>query len=332
MPAITDHAYVYECSTNCYICGSLTRPEATCVSDDGNIYDRNKQHHAIAYYCLYCRRYLSAVVEDHIDEDGNSTCDVCDESVPWMNCTHQYDYTCSTNCNLCGEMTRPEAEHLSDDGTIYGRDETHHGIYYSCRYCTQMIDSFVEEHADEDGDDACDVCGYVACEEHVYDSNFDPYCNVCQVYRDIDIPMDVLGVAVSEDVNGLAMAFTAKVEGVAFDGARIIYDNATINGEKLIGIGAVVSNNYDQTGLVPVREDVDNFNIVDIAVVYAYNYDEATHRMNFAIRIVDIPDVGKDTTIIFSLYFIYENDAGEECIYYPGAWGDSYNRVANAME
>ena len=328
MPAITDHTYTYGCSTNCAICGEMTRPEAECVSDGGVVYDQNSQHHSIAYYCIYCRRYLSAVVEDHTDEDGDSACDVCGESVAWMNCTHQYDYACSTTCRLCGMVTRPEAEHLSDDGAIYGWDETHHAIYYSCQHCDQMIDYFVEEHADEDGDGACDVCGYIPCEEHVYDSNFDPYCNVCQLYRDIDIPVDVVGVSISEDVNGLAMLFSAKVEGIAFDGTRIIYDNATIGGEKLIGLGVVVSNNYDEMGYAPTLEDVDGVRVLDVPVVNAYDYDEATGTLTFAVRVINIPDEYKDRTLIYSTYFIYENDAGEQEIYYPGAWGDSYNRVA----
>jgi len=329
LPAITDHTYVYGCSTDCYICGFPTRPEAACVSNDGTVYDQNSQHHAIAYYCIYCSRYLSAVVEDHTDEDGDSACDVCGESVPWMNCTHQYDYTCSTNCNLCGELTRPEAEHLSDDGTVYDRDDTYHAIYYSCQYCSQMVDVIVEEHADEDGDGVCDVCDYKPCVEHVYDSNFDVYCNACGLYRDIDIPLDLLGVSVSEDVNGLAMAFSAKVEGIAFDGTRIIYDNATIGGEKLITMGAVVCN-YDVMGYAPTLDDTDGF-AVDVPAVYAYNYDEATCTVNFAIRVTNIPDEYKDATLAFSLYFIYENDAGEQEVYYVGAWGDSYNRVASVI-
>jgi len=324
MPAITDHTYAYGCSTNCAICGFTTRPEAECVSDGGTVYDQNSQHHAIAYYCIYCRRYLSAVVEEHTDEDGNTACDVCDELL----CAHQYDYPCSSTCSVCGEMARPEAEHLSDDGTIYGWDETHHGIYYSCQHCDQMIDSFVEEHADEDGDGACDVCDYIPCEEHVYDSNFDPYCNVCQLYRDIDIPLDCIGVSVSEDVNGLAMLFSAKVEGIAFDGTRIIYDNATMGGEKLIGLGVVVSNNYDEMGYAPTLEDVDGVRVLDVPVVNAYDYDEATGTLTFAVRVINIPDEYKDRMLVYSLYFIYENDAGEQEVYYPGAWGDSYNRVA----
>ena len=331
MPAIADHTYTYGCSTNCAICGEMTRPEAECVSDGGVVYDQNSQHHSIAYYCIYCRRYLSAVVEDHTDEDGDSACDVCGESVAWMNCTHQYDYACSTTCRLCGEVTRPEAEHLRDDGTIYSWDETHHGVYYSCQHCDQIIDSFVEEHADEDGDGACDVCGYIPCEEHVYDSNFDPYCNVCQLYRDIDIPLDVVGVSVSEDVNGLAMLFSAQVEGIAFDGTRIIYDNAILGGEKLIGLGVVVSNNYDEVGYAPTLEDVDGVRVMDVPVVNAYDYDEATGTLTFAVRVINIPDEYKDRTLVYSLYFIYENDAGEQEIYYPGAWGDTYNRVAETV-
>ena len=61
-----------------------------------------------------------------------------------------------------------------------------------------------------------------------------------------------------------------------------------------------------------------------------WTFDEATGTLCFAIRVINIPDEHKDTTLVYSLYFIYENDAGEQEIYYPGAWGDSYNRVANA--
>ena len=276
-----------------------------------------------------CDTLIPATADHTYDDAADPDCNVCGDERE-IACVHEYDYDCDTNCNLCGEMTRPEAEHLSDAGTVYTRDDTHHGIYYSCQHCGQTIDAIAEEHADEDGDGACDVCDYIPCEEHVYDSNFDWYCNVCGLYRDVDVPMDVVGVSVSEDVNGLAMLFSAKVEGIAFDGTRILYDNATIGGHKLIGLGAVVSNNYDEVGYAPSLEDVDGVHVKDVPAVYAYDYDEATGTLCFAVRVINIPDEHKDTKLVFTPYFIFENNLGEQEAFSSNAWGDSYNRVANA--
>lgn len=338
-----DHGYMYECSASCLFCGAanpnpgdhVSSADFPCLEGDclycGAFVPAGDHlpdgHPCSNRQCGWCGEPLPTIADHTYDDDTDTACNVCGEARE-VECAHRYNYDCSTACNLCGEETRPEAEHLPDNGTVYERVETHHAICYVCQYCTGVVDFKAEGHVDEDGDNACDVCDYTACAEHVYDSNFDPYCNVCQAYRDIDVPTDVLGVSVSEDVNGLAMLFSAKVEGVALDGYRIIYDNATIGGEKLIGLGVVVSNNYAETGKAPTLDDVDGFHVKDVPVVYAYDYDEATGTLAFAVRIINIPDKHKDTMLVYSLYFIYENDAGEQEVYYPGAWGETYNNVA----
>lgn len=340
-----DHGYMYECSATCLFCGEANpNPGDHVSSADFPCLEGSCLYCGVAVpagdhlpdghpcsdrWCAWCGEPLPTIADHTYDDDTDTGCNVCGE-VREVECAHRYNYDCSTTCNLCGEETRPEAEHLPDDGTVYEQVETHHAISYVCQYCTKVLDFKAEGHFDEDGDNACDVCGYTACAEHVYDSNFDYYCNVCGTYRQVEAFMDVLGVSVSEDVNGLAMLFSVKVEGIAFDGTRIIYDNAAIGGEKLIGLGAVVSNNYDELGYAPSLDDVDGIRVKDVPAVYAYDYDEVTGTLTFAVRVINIPDAHKDTMLVFTAYFVYENDAGEQEIYYPGAWGDSYNNVAGA--
>ena len=100
------------------------------------------------------------------------------------------------------------------------------------------------------------------------------------------------------------------------------------DGEKLIGLGVVVSNNYDEVGYAPTLEDVDGVRVLDVPIVYAYDYDETTGTLYFAVRVINIPDEHKDTTLVFTPYFIFENNLGEQEAFSSSAWGDTYNRVA----
>ncbi len=313
LPSLDDHEYV-----------NLIAEAPTC-NQEGYYY----------YSCSVCadvyEEFPAATGEHTYDDATDPDCNVCGEprdvETP-DDCAHEYDYDCSTTCNLCGEEARPEAACLSDGGTVYGKTATIHGVAYYCQHCGDYLSDVVEEHYDNDGDGACDVCDYMPCEEHVYDSNFDWFCNVCDEYREVEAPVDIVGVSVSEDVDGLAMLFSAKVEGVTFDGNRIIYDNATIGGHKLIGLGAVVSNNYEEVGYAPSLEDVDGVRVMDVPAINAFDYDEATGTLYIAFRIINIPDEYKDRMLVFTPYFIFENNYGEQEAFQSTAWGDSYNNVA----
>ncbi len=293
MPATADHSYDNACDADCNNCGTTRE-----VGDHVN----NAAHPCVDGNCVNCGVAMEA-------ERG-----------------HCYEYECSANCLWCGAVNPDPGDHSSN-------------AEYPCQDGECILCGGFAPAGDHLADGWpclelwCSWCGeeLPLTADHSYDSNFDWYCNACDEFRVVDIPMDMVGVSVSEDVNGLAMAFSAKVEGITFDGTRIVYDNATIGGHKLIGLGAVVSNNYDEMGYAPTLEDVDGIRVLDVPAVYAYDYDEATGTLYFAIRIINIPDEYKDRMLVFTPYFIFENNAGEQEAHQSTGWGNSYNEIANAV-
>ncbi len=295
-----------QCDADCNLCGAAV--ETYHVSSNW----------ACKNYCVLCEAPLGNTADHNYEcqvavdptcgEDGYYlyTCMVCDEYYELTppasgNHTSNAAYPCQNGaCIYCGGFA-PAGDHLADGWPC---------LEQWCTWCGEELPLTAD---------------------HSYDSNFDWYCNACGEFRVVDIPLDMVGVSVSEDVNGLAMAFSAKVEGITFDGTRIVYDNATIGGHKLIGLGAVVSNNYDEMGYAPTLEDVDGIRVLDIPAVYAYKYDEATGTLYFAIRIINIPEEHKDTMLVFTPYFIFENNAGEQEAHQSTGWGKSYNEVADAV-
>ena len=303
-----DHAYDYDCSTQCNLCRQNTRPEAACVGGKFDVYYSDDTQHSCAVSCVYCGNIVGYDEGPHYDNDADGACDACGyaEAV----CDHEYDYGCSSVCNLCGEETRPDAACVKGDPVpayIYIDD---HKLLYYCIYCNRYMDEDpYEDHYDNDGDCCCDACGHVVS---VTD-------------------LDYVGASISEDVNGLAVAFKIQVQGVAFDGTRIDYTNATVGGYKLVGMGAVVSNNYESTNIIPTLENVDGAHVKDVPAVYAYEYDAATDTVYFAIRVINIPDTHKDTMLVYNPYYIFEDANGVQHVVYDSlARGARYNTVAEA--
>ena len=247
----------------------------------------------------YTLTIVDAAHECNWDDNTDTDCNTCGAVREIPTCDHKYATKCDTVCTLCGEE-RNDAPHYPV------------GDYA----CNKM----------------CCVCwADLTTAAHVYSFELDTTCDVCGEGRDIDLPILWDGQSVSTDVSGLAMRYTVEVQGMKADGPVAIYDNATItaNGTtwKLTGMGAVVSNNFEETNQHPTLEDVNDYDIINVPAVYLCELTDTT--ASFAVRVKDIPDHGKDTLIMFVPYLIVEDTAGNEQILYVNEWAASntYNEV-----
>ena len=143
------------------------------------------------------------------------------------------------------------------------------------------------------------------------------------------MPLNITGNSISEDVNGVAWLVEAKVDGITLNGTTANYDNATVNGYKLITMGAVISNNYADLGYVPKLEDVDGARAIDVQAKYIYDTDVEAGTVTYAIRVVNIPDEYKDRDVDILTYIIFEDAAGVQHTLYCNSVYASYNWVAN---
>ena len=129
----------------------------------------------------------------------------------------------------------------------------------------------------------------------------------------------------SEDVSGLAFKFDVATSGMQVDKTTAIYDDATINGYKLIKMGAVVTNKTS-AGTDPSTlylNKVDDERVLNIEAVYLCNLlgDSAS----YAVRITGIPENKQDAAIYARPYYIYENENGTQITVYGDVVGASYN-------
>ena len=138
--------------------------------------------------------------------------------------------------------------------------------------------------------------------EHTYDNAFDVDCNVCGDIREVELPITEGGCSVREDddnVTGLAALFNVSVEGLSYtNGNHAVYDNATVNGYKLITMGVIASNNKSS---------------VNIEAKYLMDLDEDS--ASFAARIINIPADKLDVEVTFQSYVVVEIDGVETTIY-----------------
>ena len=197
-------------------------------------------------------------------------------------------------------------------------------------YTLTLVNDAHECNWDDDADTDCNTCGEVrevapaAC-QHEYDNQYDKYCNTCDEYREVELPLQIAGASISPDVNGLAWLVEAKVDGITLDGTTANYDNATLDGCKLVKMGAVVSNNYAELGYVPNLDDVDGNHAVDVEAKYIYSVnDDGT--VTYAVRVINIPDEYKNNEIDIMTYVIYEDANGEEQILYCNCVCNAYNQ------
>ncbi|MBQ7088648.1 MAG: hypothetical protein IJN04_03305 [Clostridia bacterium] len=193
-------------------------------------------------------------------------------------------------------------------------------------YTLTIVDTAHECVYDDDADMDCNSCGAVREPAHVhaYDHDFDTLCNDCGEEREVELPLSIAGHSVSADVNGLAWLIEAKVDGMEMDGTTAIYDNATVNGYKLITMGAVVSNeNY-----VPNVNAVDGKHAVDVQAKYIFTTNEAAGTVTYAIRLINIPEEQKDREIDILTYIVFEDEAGVQHTLYCNSDRATYNQFA----
>jgi len=129
--------------------------------------------------------------------------------------------------------------------------------------------------------------------------------------REVEISTTFGGNSISEDVSGLAFRFDVACEGMTQNVTTAIYDNATVDGYKLLSMGAVVTNGVESA---------------DIPAVYLYDLKENT--ATFAVRVIEIPPNGYNTDVTATPYIILEID-GVATTIYGEAQTCSYNDAMN---
>lgn len=198
------------------------------------------------------------------------------------------------------------------------------------QYTMDLVDSAHECNWDDDADADCNTCGAsreVAQEcQHVYDHAFDAACNLCGEAREVAMPLEIVGNSVSADVNGLAWLVEAKVDGITLNGTTANYDNATLDGCKLITMGAVVSNNYAELSYVPNLDGVDGVRTIDVQAKYIYDTNEEAGTVTYAIRLINIPNECKDHRVDILTYVIYEDADGVQHTLYCNSANNTYNQ------
>ena len=163
----------------------------------------------------------------------------------------------------------------------------------------------------------CIVCGdsyteaIPATGAHTYENDFDVDCDVCGGIREVALPITYEGKSVSEDVSGLAFKFTLPVSGMGLDDTTAVYDNATLNGYKLLEMGATVSNSKSS---------------LKLAVGYLCDYED--YQVSYAVRVINIPETNYDSEITAVPYFVVEVD-GEVITIEGEKQIGTYNGVLN---
>lgn len=166
----------------------------------------------------------------------------------------------------------------------------------------------------------CDNCGnsyteaIAATGAHVYSHEYDVDCNVCGTPREVEDPIVYDGKSIAESndgLSGLAFKFDLPVVNMGLDGTTAIYEGATLNGYKLVSMGAIVSNDKSQ---------------LDIPAVYLCEHAEDS--VSYAVRIINIPEANYDSEITAVPYFVVEIN-GELVTVYGEAQVATYNTAIN---
>lgn len=162
-------------------------------------------------------------------------------------------------------------------------------------------------------DPTCNDCGEQReVPGHVYRSEFDTACDACGALRSAPVGTLFVGNSVSEDVAGLAFAYKADVAGIALQNKyRADYSNATLGGYKLLEMGAILSNGFDE---------------ITIPAVYLLDVDSRAETATFAVRATYIPSAFWDAVITATPYYTVEID-GVVTTVYGDVQSASYNGV-----
>jgi len=162
----------------------------------------------------------------------------------------------------------------------------------------------------------CSACGdsytevIPATGNHTYAHDFDVDCDVCGAIREVSLPITFGGNSVSEDVSGLAFRFDVEVDGMTANGTTAVYAGATVNGYKLISMGALLSNGVSEANIPCV-----------------YLCDLTDTSASYAVRVIKIPANKYDVEITAIPYFVVEIN-GEATTIYGEAQTSTYNAAA----
>ncbi len=342
-----EHAYFYSCDPVCMNCGELTNPDAnhnilhveakdaiSCIEygnreywtcedcgtawlDEGLMIQTNLMSVRIAGECVSDAEYPC--------QDG--TCVNC--GLPVYAEEHEYFYACDQYCMNCGELTNPDATHTITHVDAVAPTCTENGNieYWTCEACGSCWDN-----ENGEGMPLNNRMVVIWAEGHVYDDDADLECNVCGYIREALTPIAVLGnlgTSVSEDVNGLGFGFSANVADVMVEngnefiaGAVIPFDNGEIY--NLAGVGAILSNDTD---VELIMENVDDSRTKNVPALLLSDANTEDGQIEFAVRVVNIPNMVKNVTISARPYFIYTTIEGEEIVVYGDTISCSYNEA-----
>ena len=257
---------------------------------------------------------------------------------------HEYNYACDAACNVCGAPRTP-ADHTYVGAQTKAPTCTETGVMtYTCSSCgvsyTESIPVIAHNYVGVVTAPDCENGGYTtytctACGDsykdnytdpagHNYSHEYDADCDICGAIREVSLPISFRGNSVSPEKSGLGFRFWLDEIEITVQGNTAIYEGATLDGYKLIGMGAVAAND----GNAPSLDTVNGKRVVDIPAVYLCELDEELDTAAFAVRIINIPEQNYDDEIIVVPYFIVEID-GVSTVVYGGVQSASYNSVAN---
>ncbi len=171
-------------------------------------------------------------LEAHIDTNSDNACDVCAYPIKNLYSVHQHEYNTTWafdasnhfyTCKTCG-AAKDTAAHADEDGNnlcdvcgfvivnLYHAHEFATGDswtfdknnhFHSCSKCNAVQDTAA--HTDTNGDNACDVCGYVIENlyvEHQHDYKAAWDFNATQHYKNCKTCIAITEAADHADANG----------------------------------------------------------------------------------------------------------------------------------
>ena len=302
IPATGEHKYDNACDAKCNVCYKTrevgdhayvaTQTKAPNCTDDG----------VMTYTCSECGdSYTESIpalghtAGAAADCENDQTCTVCGEVLNTALGHSWKDATCTApkTCSVCGAT---EGDALGHSYTAAVTKPATCGEDGVKTFTCSCGDSYTET--------------IPATGEHTYSGDFDTDCDVCGAVREVELPITSGGTSVSPDVKGVAALFRVAVEGLTIKAGTPTtadYTNATVNGYKLVSMGAVASNGVSSK---------------DVPAVYMHNKEATT----YAIRVINVPDDKWDVEITFTPYFILEI-AGEQVTLYGEPVTTSYNGV-----
>lgn len=137
----------------------------------------------------------------------------------------------------------------------------------------------------------------------------------------------------TENGNGLAFRFELHASGVKMIGGnRVDLSNATVSyyGEtiKLVGMGAVVTNDAAFGEGMLTLEAVNGTSVIDVPTVYMQ--EVGTDFCAFATRVINIPDTALSRKVYARPYYVVEVD-GEQIVVYGAVDALSCSDVLSKM-